>query len=105
MKPMPVTTSKAGRHDSFDRGGGKLRRPPVTDYSYHSGAFDGSSAYHLPVRAQSFWSIAGDYLKVEARHDFWSEATLFAFITVTAALPLMNNLHALIEFVRAIIFH
>jgi hypothetical protein len=41
----------------------------------------------------------------EARHDFWSEATFFAFISITAALPLMNNLHALIEFVRAISPH
>jgi hypothetical protein len=44
-------------------------------------------------------------LKDEARHDFWSEAALFAVIAVTAALPLMNNLHALIEFVRAITSH
>jgi hypothetical protein len=46
-----------------------------------------------PVPA--FWNIAGDYLKDEARRDFWSEATLFAFITITTALPLVNNLHAL----------
>ena len=51
------------------------------------------------------WNIAGNYLKDEARHDFWSEATLFVVITITAALPLMNNLHALIEFMRAIISH
>jgi hypothetical protein len=55
--------------------------------------------------AQSFWSIAGNYLKDEARHDFQTEAILFAFITVTAALPLMNNLHVLIQFVRAITSH
>ena len=56
-----------------------------------------------PVR--SLWNIAGDYLKDEARHDFYSEATLFAFISITAALPLINNLHALIEFLRAISSH
>jgi hypothetical protein len=55
--------------------------------------------------ARSFWNIAGDYFNGESRHDFWSEATLFALITLTAALPLMNNLHALIEFVRAISSH
>jgi hypothetical protein len=58
---------------------------------------------HSPAR--SFWKIAGDYLKDEARHDFQSEAILFAFISVTAALPLINNVHALIEFVRAITSH
>jgi hypothetical protein len=55
--------------------------------------------------ARSFWNIAGDYLKDEARRDFQSEAILFAFISVTAALPLINNVHALIEFVRAISSH
>jgi hypothetical protein len=49
--------------------------------------------------------MAGDYLKDEARHDFQSEAMLFAVITITAALPLINNMHVLIEFVRAIISH
>jgi hypothetical protein len=34
-----------------------------------------------------------------------SEAMLFAFISVTTALPLINNVQALIEFVRAISSH
>ena len=104
MKPIPLTTSNDRQRDSFDRAVGKRRRSPITDYSYHSGAFEQSSAYHLPVYARSFWNIAGDYFKREARHDFWSEAALFAFITITAALALINNLHALIQFVRAITF-
>src|SRR5437660_839220 len=33
------------------------------------------------------------------------DRTLFAIITITAALPLINNVHALIEFVRAITSH
>jgi hypothetical protein len=56
----------------------------------------------MPVYAPSFRNIAADYFKREARHDFWSEAALFALITITTALPLINNAHALIEFVRAI---
>jgi hypothetical protein len=102
MKPIALITSTDTGHDSFDRALSKRRRHPFTDYSYYSAAFEQSSAYHVPVYAGSFWNIASDYFKHEARHDFWSEATLFAFITITAALPLINNLHALIEFVRAI---
>ena len=102
MKPIALITSTDMRHDSFDRALSKRRRHPLTDYSYYSAAFEQSSAYHVPVYARSFWNIASDYFKHEARHDFWSEATLFAFITITAALPLINNLHALIEFARAI---
>src|SRR5215216_551144 len=102
MKPIALTTSK--RRDSTDRTLRKCPHQPLTDYSYHSGVFERSSGYHLPVCAPSFRDIGGDYFKHEARHDFWSEAVLFGFITMTAALPLMNNLHALIQFVRAIAF-
>jgi hypothetical protein len=102
MKPIPLATSNDRRSDSFNRALGKCRRQPFMDYSYHSGAFDLASANYLPVHARSFWKITGDYFKREARHDFRSEAALFAIITVTAALPLIDNLRALIEFVRAI---
>jgi len=102
MKPIPLTTSYDRQRDSFDRAVGKSRRSPITDYTYHSGAFQGSSAHYAPVHARSFWNITGDYFKREARYDFRSEAALFAIITVTAALPLIDNLRALIEFVRAI---
>jgi hypothetical protein len=90
------------RHDSFDRALSKRRRHPFTDYSYYSGEFEGSSAHYAPVRVRSFWNIAGEYFKHEAAHDFRSEAALFVIITITAALLLINNLHALIEFARAI---
>jgi hypothetical protein len=102
MKPIPLTTSNSRRRDSFGCAVEKNGRSPITDYSYQSAAFGGSSGPFVRSPAPSLWCIAGDYFKYEARHDFWGEATLFAFITVTAALPLMNNLHALLEFVRAI---
>jgi hypothetical protein len=84
---------------------GKCRRSPITDYSYQSAAFGGSGGRFVRNPARSFWNIAGDYLRDEARHDFQSEAVLFAFITITAALPLISNVHALIEFMRAITSH
>ena len=102
MKPIPLTIRDHSCRDLF--AGRERRRMPVTDYRYHSVAFEGFSGRYLRNPAQSFWNVAGNYLKNEARHDFWSEAALFAVITVTAALPLMNNLHALIEFMRAITF-
>lgn len=105
MKPIPPTTPDHGRRDLFVPTGGERHRMPVTDYRYHSVAFEGFSGRYLRSPVQSFWNIAGNYLKDEARHAFWSEAALFAVITVTTALPLMNNLHALIEFVRAITSH
>jgi hypothetical protein len=105
MKPTPLTTSKDRRRHPFDRAARKSRRSPITDYNYHSVAFGGSSGRYTRNPPRSFWKISGDYLKDEARHDFQSEGTLFAIITITAALPLINNVHALIEFVRAITSH
>ena len=104
MKPIASKTSNSTHRDAFDRVMPYGRPAPITDYNYHSITFEGSSARYVRNPPPSFWNIASDYFKHEARHDFWSEATLFAFITITAALPLINNLHALIQFVRAITF-
>jgi hypothetical protein len=105
MKPILSTTYKDRRRDAFNRTVSKCSRSPITDYSYYSIAFGGSSGRYLRNPARSFWNIAGDYLRDEARHDFQSEAMFFAFIAITAALSLINNLQALIEFVRAITPH
>ena len=105
MKPTPLTTSKGRHRDPFDRAARKSHRSPITDYNYHSVAFGGSSGRYTRNPPRSFWKIAGDNLKDEARHNFLSEGTFFAIITITAALPLINNVHALIEFVRAITSH
>ncbi len=105
MKPTPLTTSQDRRRHPFDHAARKSRRSPITDFNYHSVAFGESSRRYSRNPQRSFWKIAGDYLKDEARHDFQSEGMLFAVITITAALPLINNMHALIEFVRAITSH
>ena len=102
MKPTPLTTCNESRRDSFDLAVGKRSRAPITDYNYHSVSFEHSSAKFVHPAARSFWNITGDYLKNEARHDFWGEASLFVVMAVTALLPLISNAHALMEFVRAI---
>ena len=102
MKPIASTTPNSSHRDAFDRVMPYDRPAPITDYNYHSISFEGSSARYVRNPPRSFWNIAGDYFKHEAAHDFRSEAALFAIISITAALPLINNLHALIEFVRAI---
>ena len=103
--PTHLTTSKDRRRHPFDRAARKSHRSPITDYCYHFAAFGEFSGHYTRYPSRSFWKIAGDYLKDEARHDFQSEGMLFAVITVTAALPLINNVHALIEFVRALTSH
>jgi hypothetical protein len=68
MKPIPLTIRDHSCRDLF--AGRERRRMPVTDYRYHSVAFEGFSGRYLRNPAQSFWNIAGNYLKDEARHDF-----------------------------------
>ena len=105
MKQTTLTTSNDRRRNPFDRTVRKSLRSPITDYNYHSVAFGGSGGRYTRYPSRSFWKIAGDYLKDEAWRDFQSEGMLFAVIAITAALPLINNVHALIEFVRATTSH
>jgi hypothetical protein len=102
MKPTPLTARNVSRRDSFDPTTSRARRSPVTDYNYHSVAPETSGANCGYGSARSFWNIAGDYFKNEARHDFLGEVALFAVLVITAFLPLISNAHALMEFVRAI---
>jgi hypothetical protein len=103
MKPTPITTRR--RRDSFDPAIGQRNRSSITDYSYQSAAFGGSGGSFVRNSARSFWNIGADYLRNEARHDYQREAIFFGLITITTALPLISNVHALIEFMRAITSH
>jgi hypothetical protein len=103
LKPIILTTDR--RRDSFDCAVGKYGRSPITDYSYQSAVFGEFSGRFVHNSARSFWNISSNYLKHKARLGLHIEAMLFAFISVTAALPLINNVHALIEFMRAICSH
>jgi hypothetical protein len=102
MKPTLLTALNASRHDSFDSSMRRDRRWPMTDHNYHSVALESFRANCGRTSVRSFWNITGDYLKNEARHDFFGEAALFGVIVITAVLPLISNAHALMEFVRAI---
>ena len=101
MKPTFSTISSL-RRDSFDGARCGSRYSLVTDYNYHSVAFEESSARYARNCARSFWNITGEYFKNEARYEFWGEAALWAVLTLTAFLPLISNAHAVMEFVRAI---
>jgi hypothetical protein len=102
MKPTSTTINNASRRDSFDPIMRKDRRSPITDCNYQSVPLEHSSAKYASASARSFWNIAGDYFKNEARHEFLGEAAVFGVIIVTAFLPLLSNAHALMEFIRVI---
>jgi hypothetical protein len=102
MKPTFPTIDSLLRRGSFDSSEQASRQSPITHCNYHSVALGGSSMNCAHTSARSFWNITGDYFKNEARQDFLGEAALFVVIIITALLPLLNNMHALVEFVRAI---
>ena len=102
MKPTFPTLISSRRGESFEGDRCRSRRFPVTDYNYHSVAFEGASARYMHARPRSFWNITGDYYQSEARQDFWGEASLWAVLALTAFLPLISHAHAVMEFVRAI---
>jgi hypothetical protein len=77
-------------------------RFPITDCNYQSVVLDSYRGGCAQTILPSFRSISSDYFKNEARHDFVGEATFFAMIIITAALPILQNLHALAHFIRAI---
>src|SRR5207248_5207398 len=102
MKPTRLMTSKDRRRHPFDRTARKSHRSPITDYCYHPVAFGESSGHYTRYPSRSVWTIAGDYLKDEARHDFQSEGIFFAALTISRALPLIGNVTALIGIVGAL---
>ena len=102
MKPTLPTLIRSRRSEPFEGDRCRSRRFPVTDYNYHSVAFEGSSARYMHARPRSFWNITGDYYQSEARQDFWGEASLWLVLALTAFLPLISHAHAVMEFVRAI---
>ncbi len=82
--------------------GAKASAFPLLDCNYSIATlpnFRGSCARHeLP----SFRNISRDYFGNEARGEFRCEGIAFALIALTAAIPLLSNAHALVDFLRAI---
>jgi len=83
--------------------GRKQSRPfPLTDYNYHSIALGGFSGRRTRTSGPSFRSISRDYLNTEDRRYFLAEAFVFSVFMATAALPLVNGAHAVLNLVRAL---
>jgi hypothetical protein len=88
---------------SRNGGGRSARRFPITDCEYQAPSyFDRSGGHCANVPAPSFRNISRDYFRNEARYTFASEATLFALITVTAALAIASGAVAAIDFLRTL---
>ena len=86
------------------RNGGHEAAPkqfPVTDYAYQSLILDEFRGRSVRACGPSFRSISDNYFNNEARQTFTGEAAFFVAIIATATWPIVQNMHAMIDFVRA----
>jgi hypothetical protein len=75
---------------------------PSIDCNYQTVALPSYRAGCLRPRFSSFRNISGEYFRSEARNEFRLEAVAFVAIFITAAIPILNNMHALADFLRGI---
>ena len=94
-----------GRNNLSKQADGAQELPapfPTVDCNYQAVVLPGHRGACLRPRFSSFRNISGDYFQNEARNEFHLEAVAFVAIVVTSAIPILNNMHALADFLRAI---
>jgi hypothetical protein len=97
MKPTSTSNEARNRDERI------ARRFPITDCNYYAPSYGDLSGGHCTnVPAPSFLNISRDYFRKEARHSFSMEALLFAVLTATAAVSLVNAARVLVHFVRSL---
>jgi hypothetical protein len=99
MKPTAEQNNLSKRADVAQEN----RAPfPNVGCNYQTVVLAGHRGACLRPRFSSFRNISGEYFRNEARNEFQIEAVAFVAIVITAAIPILNNLRALADFLRAI---
>jgi hypothetical protein len=83
MKPLPNTQTNA-------------RKFPLVDYHYHAPILNGSSAPRLKT-SKSLRDISRDYFDAEADREFVSETAVFTTLIVTAIMPIVTGISAVLQ--------
>ena len=86
MKPTSLTAHK---------------RFPLTDYNYQSMTITGYRGRCAKSVAPSFRNISRHYFQKEARHDFVSEAILFAVLIIISSVAVASGAQAAVQLCRA----
>jgi hypothetical protein len=100
MKPT-IQFNEKSRRDLGDRESRQGSALPKTDYSFQTASVANGGGRCFGVCRPSFRAISQDYFKNEAPRSFAGEAALFSVIVVTAALPILNSVSALVHLVRS----
>jgi hypothetical protein len=94
MKPTMQTVENEGRHR-------EARQLPLIDLQYHAGSAGRSGGCCARLTSPSFRNISRAYFDTEANHYFIAEASVFAAIMLTSAVPLINGAHAVLKLIGA----
>ena len=98
MKPTVEQNSLSRRGDGAQNHGATF---PFVDSNYHAVALPNYRGGCLRAKPLPFRAISGEYFRHEARNEFCMEALAFFAMVVTAAIPILSNMHALADFARA----
>jgi hypothetical protein len=74
---------------------------PRTDYHYQAETLPDFRGGCARPKLPSFRNISGEYFRNEARGEFRRELIAFVAIFITAAIPVLSNMHAMADFLRA----
>jgi hypothetical protein len=97
MKPTVEQNSLGRRADGAQKNGAIF---PFIDSNYHAIVLPNYCGGCLRADRSSFRNISGEYFRKESRNEFCVEALAFFAMVVTAAIPILNNMHALADFLR-----
>ena len=101
MKPTPQITHRNGRNDSFVSR--RLGSPALlTDYNFQATARDFAGRCG-GESVPSFRGISASYFAREARGHFRAEALVFGVIILTGAVPVIEAVRGLAQFVYGIL--
>jgi hypothetical protein len=78
------------------------KRFPITDYNFHAVALDGFNGCCAKVTPPSFRSISRDYFETEEPKSFLGEAAIFGTMLVTAVVPLVSGVFAIVQLCRSL---
>ena len=101
MKSTFQINHSGSRRDSFVSGR-KGSTSLKVDYNFQDRGSDFAGGCH-GKGAPSFRAISNDYFKNEARGHFASEALVFGVIVITAAVPVIEGIRGLAQFVYGVL--
>jgi len=98
MKPLSLNPNK--RHRCDQRPARQGRNFPQIEQNYQATSLGGSCGTPAKFRRPSFFELSQEYFADEAPRDFAVEAAVFTALILTAVLPIVNGVQAVVALVH-----